>query len=129
MQGRGRWVAAGGLAVLLVSGVGAGAYAVGTAGGDGGGGSNQGDGDGGVTRGGEADRDRDGGDGEEELLVGDELAAVRDAVRAAYGGAIVMEAETETDGDLEAHIVTRDGEEITVELDEDLEITGTEEGR
>lgn len=130
MQGRGRWIAAGGLAVLLVTGVGAGAYAVGTAGGDAGDGTNQGDGDrdrdGG--RDDDADAGDDGGDAEQEL-VGSELAAVTDAVRAAFGGAVVVEAETDADGVYEAHIVTRDGEEITVELDEDVEITGVEDDR
>jgi hypothetical protein len=60
-------------------------------------------------------------------LTGTVLDEVTAAVEAEYPDSTIVEAETDSDGVYEAHIVTEDGDEVTVELDEDYEITGTEE--
>ena len=81
-------------------------------------------------------RDRDGrgsggrsgggpGAGEEELT-GDTAESVEAAVLQEYPDATVERLETDADGVYEAHITTADGGEVTVELDEDFAITGTE---
>jgi hypothetical protein len=81
------------------------------------------------------DRDGDGfgrhhGGGEggagEEALTGDTADSVREAVLAEYPDATVERLETDADGVYEAHLTTADGDQITVELDEDFAITGTE---
>lgn len=127
-DGPARWVAAGLLAVLLVFGIGAAGYAIAQSGG--GDGTSQGDG---------RDRDRRDGRGwvgsrdddtnDEVPLTGDDLAGVTAAVEAEYPRATIEEAETDADGELEAHIVTEDGVELTVELDEDYNIVGLEGDR
>jgi hypothetical protein len=63
---------------------------------------------------------------DEELLTGDTATRVTDAVLAEYPDATVDRVETDSDGVYEAHIVTTDDERLTVELDEDFAITGTE---
>jgi predicted nucleic acid-binding Zn-ribbon protein len=63
---------------------------------------------------------------DEELLTGDTATQVTDAVLAEYPDATVERVETDSDGVYEAHIVTADDERLTVELDEDFAITGTE---
>ena len=63
---------------------------------------------------------------DEELLTGDTAASVTDAVLAEYPDATIERVETDSDGVYEAHIVTTDDERLTVELDEDFAITGTE---
>lgn len=132
-----RWVAAGILAVLLIFGIGAAGYAVAqTGGGDGTGQVDRGGdgrdgrgGDGRDGRGGDNDDDDDDNAADEEQLTDDNLAGVTAAVEAEYPGATIEEAETDADGELEAHIVTVDGVELTVELDEDYNITGLEGDR
>lgn len=65
----------------------------------------------------------------EEALTGDTLQQVTDAVLAEYPDAEILRAETDADGaTYEAHIVTADGEHLTVLLDADFAITGTETG-
>ncbi len=64
---------------------------------------------------------------DEELLTGDTAQQVTDAVLAEYPDATIQRVETDSDGVYEAHIVTADGEQITVELGKDFAITGTEE--
>jgi hypothetical protein len=63
---------------------------------------------------------------DEELLTGDTATSVTDAVLAEYPDATIERVETDSDGVYEAHIVTTDDERLTVELDEDFAITGTE---
>ncbi len=72
-------------------------------------------------------RDGDGGPGTgEEALTGDTATQVEEAVLAEYPDAEIERLETDADGVYEAHIVTADGEELTVELDEEFAITGSE---
>jgi hypothetical protein len=80
-------------------------------------------------RGGPGGHDGRGGDGRsagEEELSGEPATQVEEAVLAEYPDAEIERLETDADGDYEAHIVTADGEELTVELDEEFAITGTE---
>ena len=79
--------------------------------------------------GGDATSQRDGrspGAGEEPLT-GDTADQVREAVLAEYPEATIERLETDADGVYEAHITTADGDEVTVELDEEFAVTGTEE--
>ena len=69
--------------------------------------------------------DDGGGSGETELT-GDNLASVKEAVLKEYPGATFTRVETDSDGVYEAHIVTADGSEVTVELDDSFAVTGTE---
>ena len=48
------------------------------------------------------------------------------AVEEAYPDVEIERVETDSDGVYEAHVVTADGDEITVEVDADFEVTGTE---
>jgi hypothetical protein len=63
---------------------------------------------------------------DEELLTGDTATQVTDAVLEEYPDATIERVETDSDGVYEAHIVTTDDEPLTVELDKDFAITGTE---
>jgi hypothetical protein len=63
---------------------------------------------------------------DEELLTGDTATQVTDAVLAEDPDATVERAETDSGGVYEAHILTADGERLTVLAGEDFEITGTE---
>ena len=65
----------------------------------------------------------------EEALTGDTATQVEEAVLEEYPDAEIERLETDADGVYEAHIVTADGEELTVELDEEFAVTGTEERR
>ena len=51
---------------------------------------------------------------------------VTEAVLAEYPDATIERVETDSDGVYEAHIVTTDDERLTVAVDEDFAITGTE---
>jgi hypothetical protein len=62
----------------------------------------------------------------EEPLTGDTADSVEAAVLEEYPDATIERLETDSDGVYEAHITTADGDEITVELDEDFVVTGTE---
>ena len=64
---------------------------------------------------------------DEELLTGDTATQVTDAVLAEYPDATVERVETDSDGVYEAHIVTTDDERLTVLVDEDFVVTGTEQ--
>ena len=59
-------------------------------------------------------------------LTGDTLTKVKDAVLAKYPNATFERVETDSDGVYEAHITTADSDRLTVELDKDYAITGTE---
>ena len=64
---------------------------------------------------------------DEELLTGETAEQVTEAVLAEYPEATIQRVETDSGGVYEAHIVTTDDERLTVLVDEDFEITGTEE--
>jgi hypothetical protein len=63
---------------------------------------------------------------DEELLTGDTATKVADAVTAEYPDATIERVETDSEGVYEAHIVTADGEHLTVQVGEDFAITGTD---
>ena len=63
---------------------------------------------------------------DEELLTGDTAEQVTEVVLAEYPDATVERVETDSGGVYEAHVVTTDDERLTVLVDEDFEITGTE---
>jgi predicted nucleic acid-binding Zn-ribbon protein len=63
---------------------------------------------------------------DEELLTGDTAEQVTEAVLAEYPDATIERVETDSDGVYEAHIVTTDDERLTVLVNEDFEVTGTE---
>ena len=63
---------------------------------------------------------------DEELLTGDTADQVTEAVLAEYPDATIERVETDSGGVYEAHIVTPDDERLTVLVDGDFEVTGTE---
>jgi hypothetical protein len=64
---------------------------------------------------------------DEELLTGETAEQVTEAVLAEYPDATIERVGTDSGGVYEAHIVTTDDERLTVLVDEDFEVTGTEE--
>jgi hypothetical protein len=62
----------------------------------------------------------------EELLTGDVEEQVEAAVLAEYPDATIERTETDSGGVYESHIVTTEGERLTVLVDEDFAVTGTE---
>jgi hypothetical protein len=65
----------------------------------------------------------------ESLLTGDTAGTVRAAALAKYPGATIQRVETDSDGVYEAHLVTKAGDRVTVELGKDFVVTGTESGQ
>ena len=63
---------------------------------------------------------------DEHLLSGDTATKVRQAALAKYPGATVLRVETDSDGVYEAHLTTKDGQRVTVEVGKDLKVTGLE---
>jgi hypothetical protein len=63
---------------------------------------------------------------DEELLTGDTATKVTDAVLAEYPDATIQRVETDSEGVYEAHIVTADGDQQTVQVGEDFTVTGTQ---
>jgi len=63
---------------------------------------------------------------DETLLTGDNAAKAKAAALAKYPGATIQRVETDNDGVYEAHIVTKDGQPVTVEMDKSFKVTGTE---
>jgi hypothetical protein len=63
---------------------------------------------------------------DETLLTGDTADRVRAAALAEYPGATIQRVETDSDGVYEAHLVTTEGERVTVEVGKDFAVTGTE---
>lgn len=63
---------------------------------------------------------------DEELLTGDVAASVEAAALEAYPGATILRVETDSDGVYEAHLVTAEGQRVTVEVGEDFTVTGEE---
>ena len=65
----------------------------------------------------------------ETLLTGDAAANVTAAAEKAVPGATIIRVETDSDGDAyEAHMQKADGSFVTVRLDKDFKVTGTETG-
>lgn len=63
---------------------------------------------------------------DEHLLTGDTAAKVKAAALAKYPGATVQRVETDSDGVYEAHLLTKAGAPVTVEVDKSFAVTGTE---
>src|SRR4051794_39166619 len=63
---------------------------------------------------------------DEQLLTGDTATKVTDAAKAKYPDATIERVETDSDGVYEAHIVTADGQHVTVQVGEDFTVTGTQ---
>lgn len=59
-------------------------------------------------------------------MTGDIAAQVEAAALAEYPDVTVVRLETDSDGVYEAHLETADGTEVTVEVDENFEVTGEE---
>ena len=68
---------------------------------------------------------------DEKALTGDTAAKVKEAALAKTGGGTVEAVETDGDGNAayEAHVVKSDGTRVTVYVDENFDVVGTEEGR
>ena len=64
---------------------------------------------------------------DEHLLTGETAAKVRAAALAKYPGATIQRVETDSDGVYEAHILTKAGQPVTVEVDKSFTVTGTEQ--
>ena len=65
---------------------------------------------------------------DEQLLTGDTASKVRGAALAKYPGATIQRVETDSDGVYEAHLTTKDGRRVTVEVDKSFKVTGEEAG-
>jgi len=65
---------------------------------------------------------------DEKLLTGSTADKVRAAALKKYPGATIQRVETDSDGVYEAHLVTADGQRVTVEVDKTFAITGEEAG-
>ncbi len=63
---------------------------------------------------------------DEHLLTGDAATKARAAALAKYPGATIQRVETDSDGVYEAHLVTKDGKRVTVEMDKNFTVTGEE---
>lgn len=63
---------------------------------------------------------------DETPLTGDTADKVKAAVLAKYPGATFVRVETDSDGAYEAHIMTKDGKPVTVEVGKDFTVTGEE---
>ena len=63
---------------------------------------------------------------DEQPLTGDNAEKAKAAALAKYPGATIQRVETDSDGVYEAHLVTADGQRVTVELDENFNTTGEE---
>ncbi len=65
---------------------------------------------------------------DEKLLTGTTATKVRDAALAKYPGATIERVETDSDGVYEAHIVTKAGDHVIVQVGKDFAVTGTQTG-
>ena len=65
---------------------------------------------------------------DEKLLTGTTAAKVKAAALAKYPGATIERVETDSDGVYEAHIVTKAGDQVIVQVDKDFAVTGTQTG-
>ncbi|CAN5155755.1 hypothetical protein BH09ACT10_BH09ACT10_31670 [soil metagenome] len=66
---------------------------------------------------------------DETLLTGTKLAKVTAAVKAKYPTAEIQRVETDSDGVYEAHVVTKAGNHVIVQVGADFAVTGTQTGR
>lgn len=64
---------------------------------------------------------------DEHLLTGTTASKVRTAALAKYPGATIQRVETDSEGVYEAHIVTKDGLPLIVQVGKDFKVTGTED--
>ena len=65
----------------------------------------------------------------EELLTGDTADKVKAAALAANPGGTIERVETDAEGSpYEAHMVTADGQHVTVKVDSNFKVTSTEQG-
>ncbi len=64
---------------------------------------------------------------DEKLLTGDTATKVTAAALAKYPGATIQRVETDSDGVYEAHLTTSAGARVTVEVNKDFAVTGTEQ--
>src|SRR4051812_9767224 len=64
----------------------------------------------------------------ETALTGTTAAKVKAAALAKYPGATIERVETDSDGVYEAHLTTKAGDEITVQVNKAFTVTGTETG-
>lgn len=71
----------------------------------------------------------DGGHSDETTLTGATADKVNAAALAKYPDATVELLETDSDGVYEAHITTKAGDHITVQVGKDFTVTGTRTGR
>jgi uncharacterized membrane protein YkoI len=69
-----------------------------------------------------------GGHGNETALIGTTATKVKVAALAKYPGATIERVETDSDGVYEAHLTTKAGDEITVQVDKSFTVTGTRTG-
>ncbi|MCW2747442.1 MAG: hypothetical protein JWP10_584 [Nocardioidaceae bacterium] len=65
---------------------------------------------------------------DETLLTGTKLAKVTAAVKAKYPTAEIQRVETDSDGVYEAHVVTKGGKHVIVQVGADFAVTGTQTG-
>lgn len=65
---------------------------------------------------------------DEKLLTGTTATKVRDAALAKYPGATIERVETDSDGVYEAHIVTKSGDHVIVQVGKTFAVTGTQTG-
>jgi hypothetical protein len=65
---------------------------------------------------------------DEKLLTGTTANKVRAAALAKYPGATIQRVETDSDGVYEAHLVTKAGDDVTVQVGKDFAVTGTQTG-
>src|SRR3954453_7844765 len=64
----------------------------------------------------------------ETALTGTTAAQVKAAALAKYPGATVERVETDSDGVYEAHLTTKAGDHVIVQVDKSFAVTGTETG-
>src|SRR3954454_23281385 len=62
----------------------------------------------------------------ETALPGTTAAKVKAAALAKYPGATIERVETDSDGVYEAHLTTKAGDEVTVQVDKSFAVTGTQ---
>jgi hypothetical protein len=65
---------------------------------------------------------------DEKLLTGTTATKVKDAALAKYPGATIERVETDSDGVYEAHIVTKAGDRVIVQVYKSFAVTGTQTG-
>ena len=71
----------------------------------------------------------DRGHGDETPLTGATADKVKAAALAEYPGATIDRLETDSDGVYEAHLTTKTGEDLIVQIDKNFTVTGTQTSR